>query len=318
MKDKLINSQNIEGKIYQFDLQEKVSGPTSKNPGQPYIAGTIDVATTSAQDNIVQVHYTWVTPAFKNGNANPNYSVLKQIINSGKTVVTDGYDAATIVRLSPSYALNEFFPEGQDKPVSQARNEGGFISIIPESMLHPENDVARSRFEYDIVINNAVEIVPEEGDSYVSISGIVFNFKKEALPITLTARNKDAGKYFLDLGATNDKPVFTTVWGKIVNVLTKTEKVQESAFGSPKVDTITRRTKEYVITGANPTPYEFDTEATITTAELQKVLQDREVYLAELKKSAEEWRANRNASSNAVPAAQATQANAVPSGGFKF
>lgn len=316
MKDKFINSQNIEGKIYQFDLQEKESGPTSKNPGQSYIAGTIDVATTSAQDNIVQVHYTWVTPTFKNGNANPNYNILKQIINSGKTVVTDGYDAATVVRLSPSYALNEFFPEGQDKPVSQARNEGGFISIVPETMLHPENDVDRSSFKYDIIINSATEIVPEEGDSYVSISGIVFNFRKEALPITLTARNKDAGKYFIDLGATNDKPVFTTVWGKIVNVLTKTEKVQESAFGSPKVDVVTRRTKEYVITGANPTPYEFDTEATITSAELQNVLQNREVHLAEIKKSAEEWRANKG--SNATPAAQATQANTVPSGGFKF
>ena len=315
---KQTNIQNIEGKIYQFDLQEKVSGETSKNPGQPYIAGTIDVATSAAQDNIVQVHYTWVPPVYKSGKPNSTYNTLKQIINSGKTVITDGYDSATVVKLNPSYAVNDFFPEGQDKPVSAPRNEGGFASIVAEGTLHPEGDVGRNRFEYDIVINNVTEVVPDEGDSYVTVSGVVFNFRNDVLPVTLTARNKEAGKYFLNLDASNSNPVYTKVWGKIVNVFTKIEKTTESAFGEATVDTITRRTREYVITGANPTPYEFDTEETITAKELEKALQDREVYLAEVKRNAEEWRANKASASNASPSAQAAQTASVPSGGFKF
>ena len=244
------------------------------------------------------------------------YNVLRQIINSGKTVITDGYEAATVVKLNPSYAVNDFYPEGQDNPVSAPRNEGGFASIVAEGTLHPEGDIGRNRFEFDIVINNVNEVVPDEGDSNVTINGVIFNFRNDILPITLTARNAEAGKYFLGLGASNENPVYTKVWGKIVNVFTKIEKTTESAFGEATVDTITRRKREYVVTGANPTPYEFDTADTITADELKKALQDREVYLAEVKKQAEEWRANRN-SGNATPAAQA-QTSSVPSGGFKF
>ncbi len=308
------NRMNIEGKIYQFDLSEKISGENSKNPGSPYIAGTIDVAVDSTQENIVQVHYTWVPPVYNSGKTNNTYNTLKQIITSGKTVMTDGYDAATVVRLNPSYGVNEFFPEGQDTVVTQPRNEGGFVTIVAENTLHPEGDIGRNKFELDIIINNVSEVVPEEGDSYVAVKGMTFNFRNELLPITLTARNADAGKYFLGLDASNDNPVYTKVWGKIVNVFTKVEKTTESAFGEATVDTVTRRTREYVITGANPTPYEFDTDETITAQELKKALQDREVALAENKKRSEEWRANNKSGGNATPAAQST----VPQGGFKF
>ena len=76
------------------------------------------------------------------------------------------------------------------------------------------------------------------------------------------------------------------------------------------------RARRFLITGANPVPYEFDTEGTITAAELSKVLQDREIYLAEVKKNAEEYNASKNAKS-ASPATQAATAS-VPQGGFSF
>ena len=124
-------------------------------------------------------------------------------------------------------------------------------------------------------------------------------------------------KYFVDLGASKNNPVYTKVWGKIVNVFTTTEKTVESAFGGATVETVTHRTREYVITGANPVPYEFDTEETITADELKKALQDREIYLAEQKKNAEEWRAKQGQGGNgASPAAQA--ANTVSKGNFNW
>ena len=311
------NKMNIEGKIYQFDLQEKVSGERSKNPGAPYIAGTIDVAVDSTQENIVQVHYTWVPPVYSSGKTNNTYTALKQIIASGKTVITDGYDAATTVRLNPSFDVNDWFPDGQDKPVSTPRNEGGFVTIIGDpASLHPEGDVGRNKFEFDMIINNVAEVVPDEGDSYVTVKGVVFNFRNDVLPVTLTARNPEAGKYFLGLDASSTNPVYTKVWGKIVNIFVKTEKTTESAFGEATVDTVIRRKREYVITGANPVPYEFDTDDTITAAELQKALQDREIHLAEVKKSSEEWKASKGG--NATPAAAPAANASVPQGGFKF
>ena len=311
------NSMNIEGKIYQFDLEEKVTGEQSKAPGTPYIAGTIDVATGEDLSNIIQVHYSYVAPTYASGKTNNSYSALKKIIDSGKTVVTDGYAEATSIRLNPSYQTNDFYPQGQEQVVSAPRNEGGFVTLVTPDKMRAEGDSGRNKFSFDIVISNVVEKVPDEGDEYVSIEGIVFNYNNTAIyPITLTARNKDAMKYFVDLGASKQNPVYTKVWGKIVNVFTTTERTIESAFGDATVEKVTHRNREYVITGANPVPYEFDTAETMTADELKKALQDREVYLASEKKRVEEYRASQGGSNGASPAAQA--ANTVSKGSFNW
>lgn len=309
------NVMNIEGKIYQFDLTEKVTGENSKQPGTHYITGTIDVAIDSSLENIIQTHYTYVTPVYNSGKPNNTYTALKQIIDSGKTVMVDGYDAATVVKLNPSYALNDFYPQGQEVPVSNPRNEGGFVTIVPEATLHPEGDPGRNKFSLDVIISGVNEVIPDDGDAYAEIKGVAFDFRNAVLPITLIARNDAAIKYFQNLEASNENPVYTKVWGKIINIFTKIEKTTESAFGEATVDVVTRRHREFLITGANPTPYEFDTDTTITAKELEKALQDREVYLADVKKRSDEYRASQG-TSNASPAAQASAA--VKSGGFKF
>lgn len=313
------NSMNIEGKIYQFDLTEKVTGENSKAPGTHYIAGTIDVAVDEGLQNIIQVHYSYVAPTYSSGKTNNNYTAMKKIIDTGKTVLTDGYADATMIRLNPSYQTNDFYPQGQDNVVSAPRNEGGFITLVTPDKIRPEGDSGRNKFTFDIVISNVIEKVPDEGDDYVVIEGIVFNYNNSAIyPVTLTARNKDAMKYFVNLGASKSNPVYTKVWGKIINVFTTTEKTIESAFGEAAVETVTHRNREYVITGANPVPYEFDTAETMTADELKKALQDREVYLAAEKKRTEEWRASQgNGGGNgASPAAQA--ANTVSKGSFNW
>lgn len=310
------NTMNIEGKIYQFDLEEKVTGEQSKTPGTHYITGTIDVATDESLSNIVQVHYSYVAPTYASGKPNNNFSAMQKIMNGAKTVVTDGYAEATSVRLNPSYQTNDFYPQGQDTPVSAPRNEGGFVTLVTPDKMRPEGDSGRNKFTFDIVISNVAEKVPEDGDEYVTIEGIVFNYNNSAIyPVNLTARNKDAMKYFLDLGASKSNPVYTKVWGKIVNVFTTTEKTIESAFGDAEVETVVHRTREYMVTGANPVPYEFDTADTITADELKKALQDREVYLASEKKRTEEWRASQGGN-GASPAAQA--ANTVSKGSFNW
>lgn len=310
------NTENIEGKIYQFDLKEKVTGENSKNPGTPYITGTVEVAVDAEASNIIPTHYTYVAPTYSSGKPNNTYTALKQIITSGKTVVTDGYDMATCVKLNPSYSVNDWYPQGQETVQTTPRNEGGFVNIVTPDTLRPEGDVGRHKFSVDVIIFEVIEITPDEGDSYVQIKGITFDFRNAALPITMVARNAAAAKYFLDLEASKKNPVYTKVWGKIVNVFTKTEKTIESAFGEAAVETVTHRKREYMITGANPVPYEFDSPDTITTEELKKALQDREIYLASEKKRVEEYRASQGGSNGANPAAQA--ANTVSKGSFNW
>lgn len=317
MREKNENFMNIEGKVYQFKLEEKVTGENSKQPGTHYIRGTVDVATDASLENIVQVNYTYVTPVYNSGKTNSTYSALKQLIDNPKTVSTDGWDGATTVKLNPSYSVNDFYPQGQDKLVTTPRNEGGFFTVVPETTLHPEGNIDRSKFSFDIIINNVIEVVPDEGESYAKIEGVVFDFRNAVLPITLIARNKQAIAYFQGLEASSQNPIFTKVWGKIVSTFTQVEKITESAFGEATVEMVPHKNKEYLITGANPVPYEFDTEGTITAKELEKALQDRQVYLADVKRRSDEYRASQGAASNnASPAAQA--AAAVKPGGFSF
>lgn len=312
------NQLNIEGKIYQSDLSIRtVQNTDSANFGKEYIAGTIDVATSPELDNIISVHYTYVTATTKNGSPNRTYTAFKQIMETGKTVVNDGWDEATVVRVQPSYAVNDFYPQGQEELVTSPKNEGGFVTIVSnEKSLHPVGDINRNKFTLDVILNNVTEIVPEEGESYAKIEGITFDYKNAILPITLVARNKAAIEYFVGLDISKNNPVYTKVWGKIINTFVTTEKTVESAFGEATVDTVQRRVREYVITGANPIPYEMGSEDTITVEEFKRAQQDREVYLAEVKRKSEEYWASQNASGNFSEAAPAKAA--VPKGGFNF
>ena len=64
--------------------------------------------------------------------------------------------------------------------------------------------------------------------------------------------------------------------------------------------------------------YEFDSESEdLTPEELKAKLADREVYLAEVKKRADEWKAQRDSGAAAANAAAASQTT-VAAGGFKF
>ena len=97
-------------------------------------------------------------------------------------------------------------------------------------------------------------------------------------------------KYFEDLGASNSEPIYTKVWGNIVSETSTTTQEVESAFGEPAVRTFKNTNKEWIITGTAKVPYDFGDESVLTIAELTKASQDREVYLADIKKKAEEYK----------------------------
>ena len=81
MKKTMINQTHIEGVLYEHALEAKVSGDTSKNPGTPFITGTISIATDDAMTNIVPIHFTYVTANFGSGKPNDTYTTLNNIIN---------------------------------------------------------------------------------------------------------------------------------------------------------------------------------------------------------------------------------------------
>jgi len=309
------NAERIEGRIYQHDLTIKqVQNQASENFGKDFIAGNIEVATDENCLNVIKVHFTYVTPTNKSGAENRTYKVLKQIIDENKTITSVGKDNATKVRIDTALALNDFYNQNNEL-VSAKTNEGGFVTIINE--LGEEKE--RNRFTVDMVITNVTHVDKDPDkhidEDYTSVKGAIFNFRNDLLPIEFKVKSAEGMKYFEDLGATNAEPIYTKVWGNIVSETSTTTQEVESAFGEPAVRTFKNTNKEWVITGTAKVPYDFGDENVLTVDELTKAFQDRQVYLADVKKRADEYKAGKAAS---TPASSTTATTATKAADFKF
>lgn len=300
---KMINTERIEGRIYQHNLVKKtVQNQASQNFGKEFISGNIEVAVDEEGLVIIPVHFTYVEPITKSGNKNATYTNLDRIINGGKTWVTDGKDEALKVRIDTALALNDFYTQ-DDRLVSTKVNEGGFVTIISD--LGPENE--RNTFTTDMLITNVtrVEADPEKNidKDYVVVKGAIFNFRNALLPVDFIVRNDEGMEYFEDLNASQNEPVFTKVWGRINCGSISNEVKEETAFGEEAVRTFERKIREWIITGTSKVPYDFGDETVLTVAEVQKAMQDRQLMLADTKKRSEEYRAQKDGGSTPTPAA---------------
>ena len=302
MKKKVFNAEHIEGKVYEHNLAlKKVENQKSENFGTPFINGTLDVVTDEAGLNVVQINFTYVTEFTKKGTRNDTFTALKTIIDSGKTVSLDGFANATMVKIDTALDLNDWYTnkDGEETLVSTKKNEGGFVHIVTK--LGEES--IRNTFEVDMLINGTrlVEANPEKhiDKDYLIVKGAVFNFKNALLPVELIVKNEGGIRYFESLEASSKNLVFTKVWGKIECQTVVTRKETESAFGEASVKEFTNTIKQWVITGAAKETYPVgDEENGITAEEIEKAMQDREVYLAEKKRKQDEYQASKNSGSD--------------------
>lgn len=311
---KAINTERIEGRIYQHNLTIKtVQNQTSANYGKEFISGNLEVAVDEAGLNVIPVHFTYVTEQTSSGKTNATFTNLKRIIDEDNTWVKVGKDNALKVRIDTALALNDFYTQDGNL-VSVKTNEGGFVSFV-NGDLCPENE--RNTFAADMVITKVdrVEANPEKNidEDYVTVRGAIFNFRNDLLPVDFTVRHKDGMKYFEDLGASNAEPVYTKVWGKIMCMTSISEVKEDSAFGESSVRTYERKEKEWTITGTAKVTYDFGDDKVLTADELKKAMQNRETMLAETKARSDEYRASKAA----TPAA-ATTTNVINNGGFNF
>lgn len=315
---KIVNRERVEGRVYEHNLNMKVTGETSKHPGTNYINGTLDVATDEDCLNIVTVNFTYVTETTSKGTKNDTYNTLKNIIESGKTILLDGKDAATMVRIDTALGVNDFYTNrnGEEQLVSAKRNDGGFVHT--ESKLGDETK--RNFFECDMLINGTRLVEADEERhipaDYLIVKGAVFNFRNAILPVEFVVKNPGGIKYFESLEASPSNMVFTKVWGKIESQTIVDKREEESAFGEAIVKEYDRKVREWVITGTAKEPYEMGDEQTgITVDEIKQMLADRETYLADIKKRNEEWQAQRVAGNTA---SQNVAAAPAAVGGFNF
>lgn len=302
MAKKMINSTHVEGYVYEHELELKVSGPNSKNPGTEFINGTLNIATDDALTNVVPVHFTYVTALTTKKQPNATYNLLKAIID-GKigSVMEHGKENAGKVRIDSAIALNEWFDtrtEGNPL-VSVKRNEGGFVHSVSE-LCKPEE---RATFNTDILITSTrrVEANEERGlPEKVVVKGYIFNFRGDILPIEYSViEPAGALDYFENIGATEKTPVFTRVQGKQVSQTVVRTIEEEGAWGDTHVREVKSSYRDFVINWAYKDGYTWDDEETILASELAEKMAKRELDLADAKKRQDEWQANKN---NAIAA----------------
>lgn len=312
MKKSFLNQTHVEGVLYEHALEAKVSGDTSKNPGTPFITGTISIATDDAMTNIVPVHFTYVTATFGSGKPNDTYTTLNNIVNGTfGTYMKDGADKAVKLPVDSAIGLNEFFTDrnGKEELVSAKRNEGGFVHKVDAL---DEDDKVRNTFKTDMIINCVTHVDADEEKGLPEkcvVKGAIFDFRKSLLPVEFSATNPNAIRYFESLDATQRNPVFTCVWGRQVSETIVKQIRTESAFGEDEVREVKNTRRDFVITGASKEPYVWDDESSITVAELNAAIQKREIDLAAMKKRQDEYKASKN---RITPVAAPTQ------GGFNF
>lgn len=311
---KMLNTVRVAGLLYEHNLEKKVAGAASKNPGVEYITGTISIATDNDCLNIVPVHYTYATETTSKGKPNPTFAILSDIINDVyPMVMKQGKDSAAKISVLSSIGLNEFYTDrgGKEELVSVKRNEGGLIRI-GSSAIVSDNEKQRNEFDCDMLITGMRHIeadpekkLPEKG----ILKGALFNdYNKTLMPVEFTVLNPEAISYFEGLEPSPKNPIFTEVKGYEVNTSIEREIVEEGAFGN-SVRTVSASNKDWIVSWAAKHPYEWDDEETLTAAEVSDAVKAREIALAAMKQRSDEYKASKNT---------AAKVNTTSNGGFNF
>ena len=287
------NEVLVEGYVFNIGgngkLYEGTSGPETKRPNTDYISGTVNIATDEEGINIVPVRFNFVTEKWSSGKDNDTWKVLREIIDTGKTWERVGKDEAIKVRLQCSLGVNDF--PGRDGNMVEAKSiDCSFAHFANNGFSEKRND-----FKLDMVIAATSLQEVENGENYLNIRGYTFNFRKEAVPVTLTVRDKGGIQYFENADISNANPMVTNVWGKIISSTQKIGHEIESAWGAPQVEYTTRTLRSWDVIGCSPEPMEWDDESTITLAEFKECMQNREIQKAEAKARQEKRQSQNNA-----------------------
>ena len=313
MSKKFINQTHVEGYVYEHRLEKRVSGPNSKNPGTPFIMGTLSIATDNDLLNVIPVHFSYVTEVTSTGRANATYTTLEAIID-GKigSVMEHGAENAGKVRVDSALGLNEWYDTRTPGTplVSVKRNEGGFVHLTQELN---EDESKRNTFDVDMVITGATRLEEDterELPERMTLKGCVFDFRNALLPVEFTVLNSAAMDYFEGVAPTSKTPIFTRIKGEQISKTVVRKVEEQGAWGEPSVRETRTSQRDFIVTWALPVPYEWDSEDTIAASELSEFMSTRELYLADLKKRNEESanRRNSNTSTNVT----------ASSGGYDF
>ena len=309
MKMKWENSAHVEGYLFSIaddkgrnKLQKAITGPNSKVPNTEYIRGVVNIATDPEGLNVVAVHFGFLKKYTAAGKVNSTYTLLEKLIDADANGTLNSFEVcgtdAITLRIDGDVEVNDFL--GRDGEMIAAKRFRGAFAHNLTSEINPDR---AATFSTDMLIVNAINREIEDGDDYMQLKGYCFNFRGDLLPVTYNVRTPEGIRYFEDKEISPSNPFLTKVWGNMTTSVQKSVKEIESAFGAQAVETTTQTFHSWDVIGCSKEPMEFDDEATLTVAEFEQKLVERNEHVAAEKQRTLDWQASRNAAPSGFAAA---------------
>lgn len=230
---------------------------------------------------------------------NVAYKGIKTVIESAKSLAeVDGdYTKADRIRLrSGNLGENMFFSQ-DDRFVSFARIRGNFFDRVSATDCLP-----KAQFKAKMIIGNiGPEIVKQGGEEVetgrLRVVGQIVQYNGAIDEITFIVQNKS----YVDKIEKNWSIGDTVNVSGVIKYTTSevaVEEEEEDGFGEPVVNTLTRRVREFIITGGSSGPVEGYDEDDIAEARRERKLRinalkdkqnEKESSAPKSKKASRDW-----------------------------
>lgn len=261
------NNVTIVGTLEDLDLQ--VYEGTSKSSGEAFTAIRGNYTIKSGEQNVnLEAFYM---EKFGSGKTNPNFGIVKRWLDDPDSAIGKDF------RISTAIDENSFMAQ-DGSVVKGTKIRAGFIDS--RNVGRPE-----AKFVVDMLMESEPypEIRDEEETGRYLMNVKIFNYQNMAYPARFVLGSEAAYEFYVSLEASKSNPVLIQAWGNVINNTIETKKVEESAFGEPRVEIYTTSRRENVITGGHSEPREL-------TEDIAKLIKDGiaayDVRLAQLESQA--------------------------------
>lgn len=280
-----INKVTLAGLVVDIAVRTA----TNKN-GQEYVAGRVTIET--GPDNLIPVEF-YQNKLTKAGSANSVYKGIITMSEEFKTIAKDGRDAADFVSINVGQLGENSFYSQSGALIREFKINSPFFN-------RKANGEEENQFIVSGIVMNMVDEVKSDlptGRLLIDLLAIGYGNRGDLL--RLVVENEQGVEYMKRSLAVGDETKFA---GEVIIAETRTEKIEEVAFGSPIVQHDVRIEKKLVVTSATPPK-----PSSVPEDELQTILAAREGRLAKAKADAEAKNTSNNNTSK--PGSAATNRN---------
>jgi len=209
----------------------------------------------------------YVKEKTKEGKSNSAYKGVKTIVDSAKALSeTDGEPSkADRIRLRTGQLSENMFISQDDRLVSFTRIRGNFFDRVKETDCQP-----KAQFKVKMIVKSIdPEVEKENGEEFetgrIIVTGNVVQYNGEIDELKFVVQNKKHIDTVLKGWSVDDTVTASGIIKFVTEEITKNGD-DEDTFGEALPSTVTRKVREFVITGGSPGPVEGYDEEDVTEA----------------------------------------------------